>query len=283
LESDCLARTASQAATRLVGLVLALYVFLALLFSVISVMQSLENPGRRGATIGIFTNGLQVTVGMLLISIGAVTALAEERVRGSFDTILTTPLSTLAIVWGKWWGSYRGVFPLVILPTVLAAVLGLHDNAWDCSLLLAGLMLAHGAFLTSLGLAIAVGVARFGRAVTIVVVLYVVQTFGFIVLLAIIEASRKEDGLLWLSYGSPGLSAMIFSILTIDKPREFNYVLWAYIWIAMLWAAAAFIFLMTVLRFNSFMGRASRLSLEPVLRVLTKTKEPATVVGERCP
>jgi ABC-type transport system involved in multi-copper enzyme maturation permease subunit len=240
-----------------IGAVLFLYAFMACLFTLISGLQSLATPGPRGATMGIFTNALQVTVGMLFVSVGAVTALAEERVRGSLDAILTTPLSTFEIVWGKWWGSYRPVPMLTLLPTILAVVLAQQDYTWECAVLLAGVILAHGAFLTSLGLAIATGVARFGRAVTLAVVLYVLQTVGFMLVFVLFKGAGPEDSALFLGFGSPGFAAMMLSILTIERPSYFNYVAWGLVWIAMIWVAAGLIFLATLRRFNALMGRVS--------------------------
>ena len=52
-------------------------------------------------------NAFQVSLGLLLLSVGAATSLAEERVRGSLDVLLSTPMSTRSILAGKWWGSFR--------------------------------------------------------------------------------------------------------------------------------------------------------------------------------
>ena len=50
---------------------------------------------------------LQSVLGLMLLSVQAPTALGEERVRGSLDVLLAAPISTQAIVWGKWMGTYR--------------------------------------------------------------------------------------------------------------------------------------------------------------------------------
>ena len=62
----------------------------------------------RDEVVGLM-NGFQVAVGLLLLSVGAATSLAEERVRGSLDVLLSTPMSTRSILAGKWWGSFRRV------------------------------------------------------------------------------------------------------------------------------------------------------------------------------
>ncbi len=68
--------------------------------------------------------GFQFAFGLLLLCILAPTSLAEERTRDSLDVLLTTPLSTREIVWGKWLGTYRTVFLMTILPAVGAMVIG---------------------------------------------------------------------------------------------------------------------------------------------------------------
>ena len=61
-------------------------------------------------------NAWQVATGLLLLSVSAATSLAEERQRGSLDVLMATPLPTRSIVWGKWWGTFRPVPRLLILP-----------------------------------------------------------------------------------------------------------------------------------------------------------------------
>ena len=96
-------------------------------------------------------NGLQVAAGLLLLSVSAATSLAEERQRGSLDVLMATPLSTRSIVWGKWWGAFRGVPPLLVLPVVLTAALSSHTGRFWGVALMAALILAYGAAITSLG------------------------------------------------------------------------------------------------------------------------------------
>ena len=59
----------------------------------------------------------------MLLCVQAPTALGEERIRGSLDVLMAAPISTRAIVWGKWLGTYRVVLAMVILPGVAAAVI----------------------------------------------------------------------------------------------------------------------------------------------------------------
>ena len=67
----------------------------------------------RTVTLGYI---LLLIFGLLMLSATAPTALAEERVRGSLDVLLTTPLSTRSIVIAKWWGAYRSVLLMTLMP-----------------------------------------------------------------------------------------------------------------------------------------------------------------------
>ncbi len=114
-------------------------------------------------------NTVQVTIGLLLLSVGAATSLAEERVRGSLDVLLSTPMSTRSILAGKWWGSFRRVLSVAIWPAATSIVLAPRRRVLDAYLALLGLVLAYGAAITSLGLALATWVSRLGRAVALCV------------------------------------------------------------------------------------------------------------------
>ena len=52
--------------------------------------------------------------GLLMLSATAPTALADERVLGSLDALLATPLSSRSILAAKWWGTYRQVLVLAL-------------------------------------------------------------------------------------------------------------------------------------------------------------------------
>ena len=81
-----------------------LYSALGILWIVLSFNVCRQSPGNQEmiAIMSMF----QVSLGLLLLSVSAATSLAEERVRGSLDVLLCTPLSTRSILVGKWWGSF---------------------------------------------------------------------------------------------------------------------------------------------------------------------------------
>src|SRR5262245_14351700 len=123
-------------------------------FSLWVIVEALNRalPGAPG--IGGVISGVHVSAGLLLLSISAVTSLAEERQRGSLDMLLATPLSTRSIVLGKWWGAFRGVPPLTVLPVLIAAAMATHTGFALGPVLIGVLVVAYGAAITSLGLAL---------------------------------------------------------------------------------------------------------------------------------
>jgi ABC-type transport system involved in multi-copper enzyme maturation permease subunit len=164
-----------------------------------------------GMPVLIVVNMFQVPIGLLFLSVMAPTALSEERVRGSLDALMSTPLSTASIVMGKWWGAFRIVPKLALLPALSSIAFALsvpESGLWFGTLQIrppdtvdrtaAGLLpiawiLAHGAFLTSLGLALATWTARPARAITLSVVYYLAITIGSLFLVEIFIAPALMD------------------------------------------------------------------------------------------
>jgi ABC-type transport system involved in multi-copper enzyme maturation permease subunit len=142
-------------------------------------------------------NAWNVTIGLLLLSVSAATALAEERDRGSLDVILATPLPTGAIVWGKWLGAFAMVPRLAILPAWVCGGLAMFSGNGVAFLLIVALVLAQAAAITSLGLLIATWVSRLGRAVAWSVTCYL----GFAAGAAVVLLPLRY---LWWSMYGPG-------------------------------------------------------------------------------
>ena len=160
-------------------------------------------------------NGLVATFGLLLASLAAPTVLAEERMRGSLDVLMTTPVSTDRIVLAKWWGAFRVVPALALLPAIGAVCLAMSlpdvfpgirrfgqspapldtiDRiAYVC--LPVAMLLAQGAAVTSVGLALATWSRRVGRAVAISVAAYAFVAFLSPILLEIIPVVLMDSGL----------------------------------------------------------------------------------------
>ncbi|MCI0464247.1 MAG: ABC transporter permease subunit [Gemmataceae bacterium] len=192
-----------------------IYAVLALGFSLLAILAWVS--GSRAGTFYFpaYVSAFQVAIGLLLVSVTGVTALAEERSQGRLEVLLTTPLSTRTIVWGQWWGAYRTVPRLAFLPTLTAAVVITRNDHWTQIpyglgvLVVLGLVLAYGAALTSLGLALATWIPRSSRAVTLSVGAYVVVTVGwlFVALTLLgdnatargIASASPWHGILWLT------------------------------------------------------------------------------------
>jgi ABC-type transport system involved in multi-copper enzyme maturation permease subunit len=225
----------------------AVYVGLAAIFSAVAIVSQ---SGHAAA----WTNGLQVSIGLLLLSVTAATSLGEERVRGSLDVLLATPLLTREIVLGKWLGSFRLVPLLAALPTlvVLCGNGGGVDQIAG-AVLTAAFVLSSGATVTSLGLGLTTRISRLGRAVGLTVTLYVLVTVGWLFLvMALHGPGRSAEGLLMLS---PFFWAGNLAFELCAPRRAPSTIGWAVFW-TLAYAAAAFVLLgVTLASFNRCLGR----------------------------
>ena len=154
--------------------------------------------------IGIMTM-FQVSLGLLLLSVNAATSLAEERIRGSLDIVLCTPLSTHSILAGKWWGSFLKARHVLAWPALLAGILVAESGRWFSYLLLLGLITGYREVITSLGLALATWISRLGRAVALTVFVCIVFWVGWIMLIFLLAIPRpsKREVLCAHGYGQP--------------------------------------------------------------------------------
>jgi ABC-type transport system involved in multi-copper enzyme maturation permease subunit len=142
-------------------------------------------------------SAFMVSIGLLMTSVTAATALAEERAHGSLDVLLTTPLSTRAIVRGKWRGTFRAVKRLAILPVVLAFCLALAPlgpvGACVCAGMAGCLVLAYGAVITSFGQLLAIWQPRLGRAVGFSVAAYLLMTVVYPAVVVVTARPHPND------------------------------------------------------------------------------------------
>ena len=138
--------------------------------------------GPASREMGSIFNAFQVCIGLLLLAASAGTVLSEERVRGSLDVLLSTPMSTSSIVWGKWWGAFRGVPWLAFWPALLVYAM-LPSNAQfrmiTFAYLIPIMIIAQGAALASLGLALATWISRSGRAIAWTISALVASVVGW--------------------------------------------------------------------------------------------------------
>ena len=162
------------------------YVVVMFFMSLIAIVNDYLQPGLRpwslwsGPHFAGLVNGAGVSLGLLLLSISAATALTEERDRGSLDVVLTTDLSTAEIVRGKWWGTFAMVPRMAILPCWVCGGLAVLTGNYLAFFLMIALLLSHASLIVSLGLAIATWVPRLSCAVGLSVAAYIFLSVGWI-------------------------------------------------------------------------------------------------------
>jgi ABC-type Na+ efflux pump permease subunit len=172
----------------------------------------------------IIFNAFQVALGLLFLSATAPTALTEERVRGSLDVLLSTPLSTRSIVLAKWWAVFRVAPRLAVLPGLVAFLIAWSSEpahmpfgprAWRppvveihtsdrvaAAALPVAWVIAHGAAIASIGVALATWFARPGRAIAASVTLYLAATVVWIFAVELVAVPLILQ-MTWWSRGDP--------------------------------------------------------------------------------
>jgi ABC-type transport system involved in multi-copper enzyme maturation permease subunit len=208
----------------------------------------------------------QVTLGLLLLSVSAATSLAEERVRGSLDVLLATPLSTRSILIGKWLGTFRLSARVLVWPAIMAGLLVAGSGRWIHYLLLPGLILAYSAGISSLGLALATWVSRLGRAVALCVSAYVGFSIGWMVFVTLVSQPSPVG---WtMMTGSPFYGTYLATNAVAPHgsalPAEYPDVISASLWISIHGGIATLLFAATLATFDRCLGRVSKAAGHPI-------------------
>ncbi len=231
------------------------YGWLATALTLIAILQiALAPRSPYPEVFGVPLAGFLVGIGMLMLSTSAAGSLAEERERGSLDVLLTTPLSSGAILRGKWWGAYRFFPPLAILPALIVASLALRTDQWGLAKLEILLILAQGASLTSLGLALATTVRRPGLAVILSALCYLVLAVGWMLLIAAVVHTGSALGLA----GASPLFGAIYISAGVASDAYWNAAdcwFWGTFWLVVHTAAAVGLFMATQAGFDRRLGR----------------------------
>jgi len=195
--------------------------------------------------------------------------------------LLATPLSTRTILWGKWWGTFRGVLWLAVLPVFAAYITALDSWRWGHVFLLGLLLLAYGAAITSLGLALATWVSRLGRAVGLTVAAYVFVTVAWVFLVVSVFQRDNFYGP-GLAMGSP-FFGVAFGTLAVDNefsgPANIRNSIpgWELFWTFVHGMAACGLFAATLATFDRCLGRVTeRPSAQPF--VLVPRPKPAPIM-----
>jgi len=164
-------------------------------------------PGDYWEVAGVSSYILHVIFGFMMLAAIAPTSMAEERQRGSLDILAATALSTRAIVIGKWLGTFRLVSFMAIGPGLIALAMAtarsktpfafapglppgyyreipLGARSFGVIVVIATL-LAHGALITSIGLAVAVWIKRQSRAIAISIGSFILITAAWPIVVSI--------------------------------------------------------------------------------------------------
>ncbi|MHC5542973.1 ABC transporter permease, partial [Singulisphaera rosea] len=187
------------------------------------------------------------------------TSLAEERQRGSLDVLLTTPLSTRSIVLAKWWGAFSRVPPLVVLPVLISGSLATRSGVIFAPFLIGGLVLAYGAAITSLGLALAIWIPRMGRAIALTSGLYIISLVGAVPFGMLLFGRSSQSLAFGVASASPffgvGFSNAIFSGEGGPKDMIEPQAIWLVVWILTYGLIAFGLLVATLMTFNRCLGR----------------------------
>ncbi len=220
-----------------------------------------------------WVNGFQVSVGMLLLCVLAASSLAEERVRGSLDVLLTTTLSTPEIVIGKWLGTFRLVPLLAVGPVAVVLAGDSSKGIYLPTVVLTGVFVfVCGAMITGLGLLLATWSARPGRAVVTSVIIYVFLTVVTIMVPMTLSRGPAIEGLMMLSpFFFPGELAA-----DLCGSGNQSHIGAAIGWTVVYLIAAVLFLMTTFLTFDRRLGRMRGRSVRPLPSVSRKiqTFEP---------
>ncbi|QDV32256.1 ABC transporter permease [Tautonia plasticadhaerens] len=212
-------------------------------------------------------NGFTVTYGLLLLSVSSSTSMSEERARGSLDILMSTPLPTSKIVWGKWWGAYRGVLFLALMPAAVAVLLGVKNLKVLEPTLTIGLILSQGAILTSLGVLLATRIEKQGRAVGLSVAAFGALSFGWPLLVVVmgLGTGPRQRGLEALLLQAPwyGSHRLLDPMVEWTSYRSYGWrydnaaeiLTWGAIWLVLNTMLAALLVARTLSGFNRHLGR----------------------------
>jgi ABC-type transport system involved in multi-copper enzyme maturation permease subunit len=246
--------------------------FTSIILASTSTIAALLLPPATG--VAEWVNGVQISVGLLILSVIAASTLGEERTRGSLDVLLSTPFSARQLVLGKWLGTFRRVALLAILPGLVVWMRA--PQGGFASLPAVAFMVAYvlcaGAAVTSLGLAIGTWVPQLGRAVAVSVGICLIVTLGPCYLAPTLWA--RNDGAALLS---PLVWAGTMTIDIAMPTRVITPIDWALFWTLMWALVAAGLLLMTLANFDRRLGR-----VETVFARLARPSRWAQIAAKIC-
>jgi hypothetical protein len=170
--------------------------------------------------------------------------------------LLSTPLSSRSIVLGKWLAHYRAVPWLALLPALVAAAHATASGRWLGVLVVFATVLAQGAAVASLGIALAIWVPRLDRALSLSAAVAVFFTVAWVPLVFLLCRDNRNLGM-GLAAASPLLGVGQFTTAVVDdSPVPWGQqVGWAIFWVLAASAAALALLGAALVTFDSCLGR----------------------------
>jgi hypothetical protein len=239
-----------------IGLLWGLYVAGALMFSVLALVECASHGARVTTRWSCPFNGFQVAVGLLLMSLVTPASLAEERARGSLELLLSTPLSARSLVLGKWLAHYRAVPGMALLPGLVTVAHAVPGGRWSGVLLVVAMVLAQGAAVTSLGIALAIWVPRYDRALTLSAAVAVFFTVAWVPLMLLLF---RDDEPLALGFASAsplvGVTLLTGAVVEGSTASWGLHAGWAMFWVLASCAASVALLGAALASFDACLGR----------------------------
>lgn len=236
-----------------IGALIRLYHVLAIGFSALAIDDCLRPRTPIPGWLPAIVNAFLVVFGLPLMLIAATTSMVEERVRGSLDVLLATPLSTTSIVLAKWWSVFARLPRLLLLPVWVAVMLSLTRGDWPLAVLFVAYVVAAAAAWTSVGLALSTWIPRLGRAVSTAVGIYIFVSIGWPALAFTLFQNR--------SFGTVGNALAMISPfygsfdLTISIEIIDHIYFWGLTWTTAQAMVAVVMLLATLATFDRSFGR----------------------------
>jgi ABC-type transport system involved in multi-copper enzyme maturation permease subunit len=239
-----------------IQLLLRLYLVFALVFSVLAlfdIVQTYSTSGFTGLTgwLPAYVVAFQVTISLPVLLLAAVTAVVEERVQGSLDVLLATPLSTRRLVLTKWWCAFRALPLLLVLPAVLTIASAWPDGLWAMAGWLGMYVFTAAAMWTSIGLAISIWIKQLGRAIAVATAIYVLVCLAWPVLMRSMFAADGTGP----ATMSPFYGCFDLVLCMYDRNTSDELSIWTLCWIAGQSLFALGLLIAELLSFDRCLGR----------------------------
>jgi ABC-type transport system involved in multi-copper enzyme maturation permease subunit len=244
-----------------IGVIVAVFAGVSILLAGLVAFEPWLQPETNGWALGLLTDWLAGSwlIGWLLqwaLGLRAAAAVASERERGTWDLLLTSPLEGREIVWAKIWGSIyvlRGLIVAVVLSWLAGVLCGALPLGVFVQLLSQTIVI--GAFMVMIGIAFSFYAKSAARAMTMVIVSWLVSGCVFTVLAGILTLICMFALLMW-------------TIITGDfTPRAAGFTAWPDLlyhgFCLSLYALAAVVVGVYILRrFDGLAGRSACAAVE---------------------